>query len=241
MESESESSAVRSRSPKNFQTIGSWKKVRTVGPRTCNVVFDQFLKHCESRVAKKDLAYSTYLGYVSIIDSVWRPEIGEKDFESIRCTDLWSVVDGKTHWTKKTYNNATSAIRCAFEFGYLDLPEKRNPAERIKTRRVTSKDRPPVDPFSAAESESVIAAIHRDWGEAQGNYDEFRFFTGVRLSEQLALLVSDVDLAARKLRITKAYVAGREKDRTKTNVDRVVDLCPRAYECCWRSWRYANA
>jgi hypothetical protein len=26
----------------------------------------------------------------------------------------------------------------------------------------------------------AIAAIHRDWGEAQGNYDEFRFFTSLR-------------------------------------------------------------
>jgi hypothetical protein len=29
------------------------------------------------------------------------------------------------------------------------------------------------------EAEVLIAAIHRDWGEAQGHYDEFRFFTGL--------------------------------------------------------------
>ena len=33
-----------------------------------------------------------------------------------------------------------------------------------------------------------LAAIHRDWGEAQGNYDEFRFFTGLRPSEEIALV-----------------------------------------------------
>ena len=44
------------------------------------------------------------------------------------------------------------------------------------------KDRPAIDPFSIQDAEVVIAAIHRDWGEAQGNYDEFRFFTGLRPS-----------------------------------------------------------
>ena len=55
--------------------------------------------------------------------------------------------------------------------------------------RITKKDRAPIDPFSVAEAEALIAALHRDLGEAQGNYDEFRFFTGLRPSEQIALLV----------------------------------------------------
>jgi integrase len=76
----------------------------------------------------------------------------------------------------------------------------------------------------------LIAAIHRDWGEAQGNYDEFRFFTGLRPSEQIALLVADCDLNQAKISITKARVMGRDNDRTKTSEDRLVELCPRALE-----------
>jgi hypothetical protein len=33
----------------------------------------------------------------------------------------------------------------------------------------------------------LIAALHRDWGEAQGNCDELRFFTGLRPSEEIEL------------------------------------------------------
>jgi hypothetical protein len=40
--------------------------------------------------------------------------------------------------------------------------------------------------FLPEDAEVVVAAIHRDWGEAQGNYDELRFFTGLRPSEQIA-------------------------------------------------------
>lgn len=206
------------------------KQVRsTSAPRTCNSVFDQFLKHCESREAKKDLAFVTLYGYQNSLGDVWRPAIGEKDFESIRYTDLLGVADGR-RWAKKTYNNAISVIRCAFEFGYRDLPEKRNPAAGLKTLRITKKDRAPIDPFSVAEAEALISALHRDWGEAQGNYDEFRFFTGLRPSEQIALLVSDCDLAAGTVKVTKARVLNRDKDRTKTNVDRTVELCPRALQ-----------
>lgn len=110
-------------------------------------------------------------------------------------------------------------IRCAFEYGYRDIPEKRNPADALKVLRITKKDRPPIEPFSVAEAEAIIAAIHRDWGEAQGNYDEFRFFTGLRPSEQIVLLVSDCDLVSGLVKVTKARVRNREKDRTK-NVQR---------------------
>lgn len=90
------------------------------------------------------------------------------------------------------------------------------------------KDRPSVDPFSVEEAETLIAAIHQDWGEAQGNYDELRFFTGLRPSEQIALLVSDYDLVKGTIAVTKARVMARDKDRTKTSEDRTVQLCLRA-------------
>ncbi len=100
----------------------------------------------------------------------------------------------------------------------------------MKCLRITKKDRPVIDPFSIQEAEALITAIHREWGEAQGNYDEFRFFTGLRPSEQIALLVSDCDIAQGKISISKARVMARDKDRTKTSTDRLVELCPRALQ-----------
>lgn len=90
------------------------------------------------------------------------------------------------------------------------------------------EDRPPIDPLTIQEAETLISAIHRGWGEAQGNYDEFRFFTGLRPSEQIALRVTDCDVTQGKIKIDKARVAARDKDRTKTSEDRIVELCPRA-------------
>lgn len=81
----------------------------------------------------------------------------------------------------------------ARELGYRDYPEKRDPAAALKSARIGKKDRPVTDPFSIQEAERLIAALHRDWEEAQGNYDEFRLFTGLRPSEQIALVVADCD------------------------------------------------
>jgi len=118
-----------------------------------------------------------------------------------------------------------SALRCAFEYGLPGSSGEAQSASGLKCFRITKKDRPVIDPFTIQEAEALIAAIHRDWGEAQGNYDEFRFFTGLRPSEQIALLVSDCDVGQGKVSVTKARVMARNKDRTKTSEDRLIELC----------------
>ena len=197
--------------------------------RTCDEVFDEFLLGCDSRVAKKDLAFVTAQGYRKLLAQIWRPVIGPRIFDEIRYSELARIANAY-QWSKKTYNNAISVVRCAFDYGYKDHPEKHNPASGLTCLRITKKDRPAVDPFTLQEAESLVARLHADWGEAIGNYDEFRFFTGLRPSEQIALLITDYDARRGTLSVTKARVLRRDKDRTKTQEDRYVELCPRALE-----------
>jgi integrase len=196
-------------------------------PRSCAHVFDAFLGHCESRVARDDMATVTLTSYRKILNGIWRPRIGTIRFLNIRYSTLVEIADSPG-WGKKTYNNAISVLRRAFKFGYRDYPEKYNPVFRLKSARISKKDRIKIDPFTIQDAETLIAAIRRDWGEAQGNYDEFRFFTGMRPSEQITLVVSDFDVARGSLSVTKARVAGIDKDSTKTGEDRHMALCPRA-------------
>jgi len=157
--------------------------------RTCNQVFDEFLLECQSRVAKKDLAYVTGRGYRKLLAQIWRPAIGTRLFGEVRYSELAKIVNAY-EWTKKTYNNAISVIRRAFDYSYKDHPEKHNPAVGLKCLRITKKDRPVVDPFTIGEAESLIVQLRADWGDAIGNYDELRFFTGLRPSEQIADLAT---------------------------------------------------
>lgn len=59
-------------------------------------------------------------------------------------------------------------------------------------------------------------------------FDEFRFFTGMRLSEEIALVLSDLDLVNGIVSVNKARVAGIDRCQTKTGEDRRIALCPRA-------------
>ena len=117
-------------------------------------------------------------------------------------------------------------LKRAFDFGYRDRPLYENPARHLRCARVRKAGRPKVDPFCMQDAELLIATLHRDWGEAQGNYDEFRFFTGLRPSEQIALAVSDIDLVNGIISINKARVYGVDRYKTKTGDDRRVQLCP---------------
>jgi hypothetical protein len=58
-----------------FPDFRDWQKlVPHSSYRTCNQVFDQYLAHCESRLAKNDLSFATVTGYRKALDSVWRSQ-----------------------------------------------------------------------------------------------------------------------------------------------------------------------
>ena len=196
--------------------------------RTCDRVFDGFLKHCEARVQRGELSAATLLGYRRALDTIWRPQIGPQLFLEVPFSTLAQIADSHKAWSKKTYNNNIVVLRRAFAYGYRNHPQAFNPASALKGVRLGPRDQPKPDPFRISEAETIIAGIHQDWGEAQGNYDEFRFFTGLRPSEEIALQVQDYNAHSGTLAINKACVMGIDKDCTKTRQDRVVQLCPRA-------------
>jgi integrase len=200
---------------------------RAGSARTCGQVFDEYLAHCSARVGRLDMAAVTLSSYRKILDGIWRLELGSLRFLDVRYTTLVRIAD-RTGWGKKTHNNAISVLRRAFKFGYRDHPDRHDPSRELKGARIQHKDRSLIDPFSLEEAETLIAALRRDWGNAQANYDEFRFFTGLRPSEEIALLVNDYDASRGTLDVTKARVDGVDKTSTKTGDDRRIALGPRA-------------
>lgn len=241
---------LKSRAPSKTQQAAAPHRapVTADGPRrTFGDVMDHFLAYCETRVAMNDMAYSSLSSYREILKAIWRPQLGEEIFEDISYSRLLDIaskyarrmehIPGSakpkrpgTPVSKKRYNNVVSAIRVVFEHGYNDLPEKHNPALRLKTLRITKKDSRPADPFTIQEGETIIAGSHAEFGSAHGNYEEFRFFTALRPSEQIALKVNDCDVERGKVQITRACVHQHDRNRTKTNEDREIELCGRALD-----------
>lgn len=69
---------------------------------TCGEVFDRFTAHCSMRVVMNDMAYSTMKGYEKILDAVWRPAIGDDDFEDIVYSRLAAIAAAHTAKKKHT-------------------------------------------------------------------------------------------------------------------------------------------
>jgi hypothetical protein len=111
--------------------------------RTCDQVFDEFLLACDSRVAKKDLALVTARGYAKLLAQIWRPEIGPRIFDEIRYSELAKIANAY-QWSKKTYNNAISVVRCAFDYGYRDHPRETQPGLRSQLSANDQEGPPPL-------------------------------------------------------------------------------------------------
>jgi len=95
-------------------------------------------------------------------------------------------------------------------------------AGTFESFHILERDRPKVDPFSIQEAGQLIEGINWDWGEAIGNFDEFRFFTGLRQSEQISLRITDCDLIKGTIHIHQVVVLGRHKDPLAHQVESTI-------------------
>jgi len=113
-------------------------------------------------------------------------------------------------------------IKVRIKFGTFNFKEE-FPDYRLANPPVAPSDPGPVAVRPLEEERREVKP-----GEAIGNFDEFRFFTGLRQSEQISLRISDCDLTKGTIHIHQVVVLGRHKDRPKNNEERTVELCPRA-------------
>jgi integrase len=58
------------------------------GLRTCSHVFDAFLDHCASLQQKGGMEAATIASYEKILNGVWRPAIGRRNFLHVTHSDI---------------------------------------------------------------------------------------------------------------------------------------------------------
>jgi integrase len=182
---------------------------------------------------KSSLEYATYESYRKIIDSFWNPKIGDKLIPDIKYSDLTTELGNYPFGSRKTRNNVVSVVKQVFAFAIADKIISTSPAESLKSLKV---QKTPPDPYTIAEAEQVIEGLRDDWGDWDANYFEYAFFSGLRPSEIIALQWADIDRQKGVTSVNKARVMGRNKDRTKTAVARLVENNPRAMEVLRRQW-----
>lgn len=169
---------------------------------------------------------STMGPYRNMMNNLWKPALGDKLLREVKHSDITeTLVQGK-RVSNKTYNNRLSMIKGVFAFAVHSKAIVENPTENIRPLPYKSKM---PDPFKMTEMVRILRHMFDHYPELVGNFFEFKFLTGLRTGEAIAVNVEDIDLEDRVLRVTKAFVID-EITGTKTQAERTVHLSEHALE-----------
>lgn len=202
-----------------FQNLANVPGITAKRRPTFDDVADDYLASLEG------IAHSTKVGYTNVLRNFWRPKIGARFIDEIKFSELKKIIAAEPWGSMKTRNNYLSIVNGVFAFAVADEIIARNPAENLHSIKVQKR---PPDPFMLDEAEQIVAGIREDWGTHFADYIEWQFFTGCRPSETIALKWGHIDLRERTASIEETRVYAKDKDTTKTNQARLVELNGRA-------------
>lgn len=215
---------------RNLAALGEGEDTRT---RTVLDWFGVWKRH-----AARTLEHSSLAVYERHMNAYWLPVFGHLEPHKVKhemvldrltalSKDRMDLVTGKVSKPlgRKTQNNILIPLRAVFELICKPPSRLSNPVDGINNQKV-QKGQP--DPFAPDEVALILQDIRRRDGDAWADYFEFSIFAGLRASEQIALLWQDVDLRSGKVMVRRSRVLNITKDRTKTHVERLVELNARA-------------
>jgi integrase len=190
------------------------------------VTFSQVRDHFIKWVATRQ-AHSSVLSLRRKLTSFWTPKIGSMDIRKITFKQLSEIVSEHKWGRHKTHNNYVSALREMFAYALKHEYISDNPAVKLEMLKVQAVE---PNPYTVSEARALIEAAHRVHGEIDGHYWDLAFLLGMRPGEQISLQWSDWNRITGKLSVRRMRTEGQDKDSTKTNVSRHMDLPPRAVE-----------
>ena len=180
---------------------------------------------------KGNLSISTLVGYKKINNMLL------KFFNNIYINDLtshdirlWLEQQSNNDITTKTIRNRLSLLNAVLTDAVSHKLIKTNPLEEIQLSKeiskTASKSDYEIEPFTEEEKQIII-----DNAEGQiKNLIQFNFWTGLRISELIALKWSDIDLEKNITHVKRAKVENEIKTtKTKAGIRKVIIL-PKAKE-----------
>lgn len=165
--------------------------------------------------------------YTNAVDNVWKPLLGaDTPFDDLQHEHLAAKI-GKHPWASaKSCNNYLIPLRGVFALIYRGQTAAANPLAGIGNRKVVKKK---PDPLSPAERDRILADMKKRYDVRVWAYFAFQFFAGTRPEEAIALRWGDIDWGAGVARVQRVRTfRGSERDGSKTDEERDVDLTPPA-------------
>lgn len=179
-------------------------------------------------LSARDLEHSTLSVYKRHMKAYWLPKFGPLDPANITNEAILTHLAGLATDKKlgrKTQNNILIPLRKVFQMISRSPGAGPDPTDGIENMKVQTGN---PDPFTLEEVELALADVRKRCGDALADYYEFAAFAGLRVSEQIALLWGDVDLRTATIVVRRSRVMTQDKARTKTTVERTVELNDRA-------------
>jgi len=161
--------------------------------------------------------------YENALTNLWRPMLGDATpFETITHAQLAEKI-GERRWpSAKSYNNAMIPLRGVFALQYAGPRAVHDPMAGIGNLAVVRKK---PDPLTPVERDRILEDMERHYDARVVAYFRFAFATGMRPEELIALRWEDIDQVAGVARVRRVRTfKGSERDGTKTNTERDVDL-----------------
>lgn len=200
-----------------FSLVEYFPEEAGAGDGTMTALLDDWLKTLRATKSTRD-KYASACRF-------WKDGLGTKLARLLKPSDIRKVIAAHPEMSGKTLNDYTSVLRKALDAALDDELIQANPAARIDAQ---PHQKPPPDPFTMPEAESIIAKVLEQRGQADADYVTFRFFTGMRTGELIGLHWQSVDFPSKTVTVREALVRGQQKDSTKTSKARALDLNSRA-------------
>lgn len=128
-----------------------------------------------------------------------------------------------TKWSSPAVKrNALVKLSTALKSAVSEELLAKNPAAPLELPKRSRKE---IDPFTLEEANTIIEKMyqHDHWPSTiYAAFFEFVFFTGMRLSEALALRWDAVSIEKRTAHVCRGIALGEVVERTKTGGDRFV-------------------
>ncbi len=177
--------------------------------------------------AQGRLAAATRDQYATAV-RFWKKMLGNMLVKDISHKHLAAKIGGYPWPSAKTHNNYLIALRGIFDLEYRGQYALNNPLSGIENMPVIKKL---PDPMTIDERDLILADMAERYDERVYAYFMWMFYTGMRPEESIALRWSDIDWNRHVVRIQRVRTfKGTERDGSKTNTERDVDLMPQALE-----------
>lgn len=177
-----------------------------------------------------ELKASTKGQYEKRINSFWKANLKNGPIKDVKYSDILEALKKGTWTSGKSRNNELSMIKQVFAFAKRDKLIDHNPCDDIDR---VSYQRPEPDPFSLDETFIILDFLNRRESEQILNYEQLKFFSGLRTSEAVGLKWANIDFNRREMLIDASTVYDEEGD-TKTSTTRIVKLNSIALEALER-------